>query len=171
MTRYPSSLFAETRLSVDAVTFLSRKGLPEESPPFLTFEVPPTEELRPWAELGLPDNVAADLEGHLVIGDDGAGNWICLDENAGGAVVIIDHDLEFQRQPVNRTVQQLAESLRAWRKYLGRPRRLEARLIEIDGTAAEAGSFWQAALDEEYPEREDLPLVERWRTRLLLRVL
>src|SRR5262249_37500766 len=76
-----------------------------------------------------------------VIGSDGAGNPICL-EQPSGSVVLLDHEDRFRtRQFVNSTVRQLAECLLA---FMGEsdPHRFWSAVQDIDAAALQTGAFW-----------------------------
>lgn len=118
--------------------------LPIESAPFMRFD----RAHRPaplWTLWGIPDDwPPADRErvsAYRMIGSDGAGNPICL-EQMGGSVVLLDHEDRFRsRQFVNSSVSQLAECLLA---YLGEwdPGRFRVTVLAIDPPALAVGSFW-----------------------------
>jgi hypothetical protein len=85
------------------------------------------------------------LENFLVIGGDGAGNPICLEE-PGGTVVLLDHEDRFHtRQFVNSSIPQLAECLLA---YLGEEKAssFQPAVQAIDPAALKEGAFWQCEL-------------------------
>ena len=119
-------------------------ALPTEAAPCLTFD----RAARPapiWEVFGTPSQwPPADRErlaAFRVIGSDGAGNPICV-EQPSGAVVLLDHEDRFRtRQFVNSGVGQLAECLLA---YMGErdPDRFRAALQVIDPPAVAERSFW-----------------------------
>jgi hypothetical protein len=167
------SQFPACTLSEDTKRFLREAGLPASCSPFLTFDdakkLPRLWEVfspGQW-EQKLKDRVAP----YVMIGSDDAGNAICLDESGNGRVVIVDHETLFQKdsfwsrkkypsiQPMNQSVQQLAESLLCHVTYMEKldqlgfsaisdtlpeepVRWLEAELTRIDETARLKGSFW-----------------------------
>ena len=76
-----------------------------------------------------------------MIGSDGAGNPICVEQGTG-AVVLLDHEDRFlTRQFVNSGVSQLAECLLA---YMGErdPERFRGVVRAIDPAALAERSFW-----------------------------
>lgn len=128
--------------------------LPIEAAPCLTFAE--AAHPVPICELfGSPrDWTPADrerLSGYRVIGLDGAGNPLCV-ENGSGTVWLLDHEDRFRtRQYVNGSVSQLAECLLA---YLGeqQPERFRSAVWAIDPAALDERSFWwheAAGLDAE----------------------
>jgi hypothetical protein len=118
--------------------------LPREAAPCVTFH----EAARPlpvWEVYATPSHwSAADrtrLSPYRVIGQDGAGNPLCVEEGTG-AVWLLDHEDNFRsRQFVNSGVGQLAECLLA---YMGERKRerLRAEVEGIDRAALTEGSFW-----------------------------
>jgi hypothetical protein len=81
------------------------------------------------------------LEGYLVLGFDGAGNPICVEE-VSRAIWLLDHEDQFcTRQFVNSGLTQLAECLL---EYMGEMDvvRFQAVVGAIDPPALEAGAFW-----------------------------
>jgi hypothetical protein len=118
--------------------------LPGEAAPCMTFH----QAARPaplWQVFGIPSQwSAADRERlapYRMIGSDGAGNPVCVEQGTG-TVVPLDHENGF-RTPhfVNSSVRQLAECLLA---YMGEqdPERFRAAVRSIDPAALAAGSFW-----------------------------
>ena len=76
-----------------------------------------------------------------MIGSDGAGNPICVEEGFG-VVVLLDHEDRFRsRQFVNSSVGQLADCLLA---YMGerQTEQFRAAVLSIDAEALAEGSFW-----------------------------
>ena len=118
--------------------------LPAEAAPCLTFD----RAARPaplWEVFGTPSQWSAAererLAAYRMIGSDGAGNPLCV-EQGSGAVVLLDHEDRFRtRQFVNGSVRQLAECLLA---YLGErePDRFRAAARVIDPDAMAERSFW-----------------------------
>lgn len=118
--------------------------LPDQAAPCLTFDR--AEHPAPiWEVFSIPSQWSAAERERLVpfrvIGSDGAGNPICLEQDTS-AVVLLDHENQFHtRQFVNSGVAQLAECLLA---YMGEtdPERFRAAVLAIDPTAMAEGSFW-----------------------------
>jgi hypothetical protein len=87
------------------------------------------------------------LDPYRVIGCDGSGNPICVDESTG-VVVILDRDCRFRAmQFVNNSVRQLGECLLA---YMGEndPERFRAAVKEIDPAALAERSFWWQEIEK-----------------------
>ena len=118
--------------------------LPTEAAPYLTFD----RAARPapiWEVFGIPSQWPPAERERLapfrVIGSDGSGNPICV-EQPGGAVVLLDHEDRFRtRQFVNSSAGQLAECLLA---YMGErdPERFREAVRAIDPAAMAERSFW-----------------------------
>src|SRR5262245_6909332 len=115
LMRFPKKAVDLPSLSEEDKAFLTQVGLPEEAAPFLTFEAPGSSELPTVAEQwNQPEAFAT----YRVIGSDGSGNPIALDEINNGEVVLLDHENKFARTLVNKSVRQLAESLLAYRNLV-----------------------------------------------------
>jgi hypothetical protein len=131
-------------------SFLAEAGLPTEAAPFLSFETPavggpPTVA----AQLGLGDS----LRRYRVLGTDGAGDVIALDEAQAGRVVLLDHEDNFTPTFMNSSARHLAETLLAYREVAARVRsdgslpaparrKLQERIRTLDPAALSPGSFW-----------------------------
>ncbi len=105
------------RLSIprEDKAFLTEAGLPAGAAPFLSFKSPNAGALPTVAEqLELP--IAFGV--YRVIGSDGSGNPIALDESNNGAVVLLDHENKFAKVLMNNSIRQLAESLLAYRELV-----------------------------------------------------
>jgi hypothetical protein len=118
--------------------------LPDAAAPFLSFG----RADRPtpiWEVFGIPDHwppaERERLAAFRIIGVDGAGNPLCV-EQPGGAIVMLDHEDQFRtRQFVNSGVSQLAECLLA---FMGErdPVRFRTAVRELDPPAMAERSFW-----------------------------
>jgi hypothetical protein len=152
------------RLLLGAVDkeLLVRAGLPADAAPFLTFDAPRSADLPTVAEQwGIGD----EFRRYRVIGSDGSGNPIALDEQCEGEVVWLDHENRFARALMNKSVRQMAESLLAYRKLVedtqaesgpdafldGKTsvadrKKLREELSKIDPAAVMPGCFWHGEL-------------------------
>jgi hypothetical protein len=118
--------------------------LPTEAAPCLTFD----RAARPaplWEVFGSPAQWPAAhrerLAAYRMIGSDGAGNPLCVEEGTG-AVCVLDHEDRFRtRVFVNTGVGQLAECLLA---YMGEtdPDRFRTAVRSLDAPAMAERSFW-----------------------------
>ncbi len=121
-----------------AKDFLIRAGLPRSAAPGLDFE--DVESLpRLWSVYGLKKNT---LKQYCIIGYDGAGNPLCIDEENAGRVVLLDHEDNFRTvQFVNSSVIQLAETL-ILANSPSPSQQLLLQIEKIDTPAAQEGCFW-----------------------------
>ncbi len=118
--------------------------LPRQASPCLSFGG--ADQPSPiWEVYGSPpDWTAADrmrLAPYRVIGSDGAGNPLCV-EQGSGSVWLLDHEDRFQtRQFINSGVGHLAECLLA---HMGEqdPERFRVVVRAIDPPALSEGAFW-----------------------------
>ena len=163
LIQFPNEAIQRTTLPQEDKEFLVIAGLPESAAPFLSFESPTSGELPSVASAW---GLAADFDRYRLIGTDGSGNPIALDESMQGAVVCLDHENGFSRALMNTSVRHLAEALLAYRRLVeetqaelgpdafldgkttpaGR-QKLRESLIAIDEAAMQPGCFWPAELD------------------------
>ncbi len=124
--------------------------LPDSAAPFVTFKEA-SQPVSIWEAFGSPSDWSpADRErlaSYSMIGSDGAGNPICV-EQLSGAVLLLDHEDWFRTvQFINSGVSQLGECLLA---YMGENDGMHFRLAveAIDPPAMAQGTFWwdEAAL-------------------------
>jgi hypothetical protein len=160
--------------------FLAEAGLPDSCAPFLTFEEVEKGLPRLW-EVYSPGQWSEKQKNrvapYVMIGGDGSGSAVCLDETAACRVVLIDHELLFESPPfwrrrqmlcgtlVNSSVPQLAESLLAYALFVQKllaagssviedeippepVKLLEAELGRIDEEATAKGAFWFYELED-----------------------
>ncbi len=140
--------------------FMRVAGLPNSAAPFLSFNER-DHTLKTYASVAQAD---ARFDRYLVIGSDGGGNMICLDDQDSYSVVLLDHDNSNAAEFVNSSVPQLAECLLAYRELVHRtqqenglnaylddevPKEVAKWFIEqvigIDPTALKEGAFWDSA--------------------------
>jgi hypothetical protein len=164
LLRFPKKAVERLALAEEDKAFLLQAGLPEDAAPFLTFDAPESPELPTVAD---DWNLPKEFQRYRVIGSDGSGNPIALDEGQDGEVVYLDHENQFARVFVNKSIRQLAESLLAYRKlvedtqaefgedaYLegktspAARKQLRQELARIDATAMKPGCFWYGELQE-----------------------
>ena len=84
-----------------------------------------------------------------IIGFNGSGDPICLDENVFGAVVYLNHDNRFERVLMNTSILHLAESLLVFRSCIEKieiaesEQRCLEELQRIDEIAWQETNFWR----------------------------
>ena len=162
LTPFPQNAIEPLSLSEEDKAFLAQAGLPEDAAPFLTFAAPQSAQLPTVAEQW---NQPKAFAAYRVIGSDGSGNPIALDENNHGEVVLLDHENKFAKVLVNKSIRQLAESLLAYRKLVtdtqqefgedafldgktspAARKELRQELARIDPPALKPGCFWYGEL-------------------------
>ncbi len=123
--------------------------LPAEAAPFLTFDRF-AKQPRIWEVFSpggqWPQAAKERLAAYRMIGSDGEGSPICIDETTG-AVWWLDHEVAFTRTMfVNSSVQQLGECLLA---YMGEKDkdRFRSAVQAIDPPALAVGTFWAMAVE------------------------
>ena len=162
LTPFPKKCVERLALAEEDKAFLVQAGLPEEAAPFLAFDVPPSGELPTVAEQW---DQPQEFRNYRVIGADGSGNPIALDESRRGEVVCLDHKNRFARILMNQSIRQLAESLLAYRKLVedtqaesgedafldgkisaAARQELRRELTRIDPAAIKPDCFWHGEL-------------------------
>lgn len=152
--------YAVDQLSISAEdkAFLTQAGLPTDAAPFVSFDAPTSGELPTLAD---QYGLSAEFRRYRIIGSDGSGNPIALDEQSQGEVVCLDHESRFASTLMNTSIRQMAESLLAFRKLvndthaefgpdafldgkvsLAARKNLSEKLTEIDPDAVKPGTFW-----------------------------
>ena len=137
-------------ISDEDKAFLAEAGLPSSAAPFLNFESPKSGELPTVAKQWKQSDA---FDRYRVIGSDGSGNPIAIDEGQAGQVVRLDHEDKFARTFINTTIHQFAESLLAYRDILRdldgedalpekARKQLHQRLKKIDPAAMKPACFW-----------------------------
>ena len=130
LVSFPQELIDELLISKDEKIFLVEAGLPEEASPFLTFGQTTKEFLAPVNKVwGLPD----DYNRYRIIGSNVSGDPICIDQLTYGAVVYLNHDMQFKSVLINSSVIYLAESLLAYRELVNEAIRINGAEAYMDG--------------------------------------
>ena len=138
---FPADRAAKLRIADADRAFLTDSGLPEDAAPFLSFGLDAKSALMPLDEF--PDSV--------MIGHNGCGDAICVDQADGGAVVYYNHDNHMQRVVMNSSLAAFAASLCAYSSFM-RSKNADAFRSEISATdlaASVAGSFWLSEMENE----------------------
>jgi SUKH-4 immunity protein len=133
---FPADLARALRVSDLDRSFLTDSGLPWDAAPFLSFD--PDYALAPVD--GLP--------GSAIIGHNGSGDMICIDQAADGAVVYYNHDNHMERVFVNSSLSQFAESLCAYSAYRQSKDKQDffLAMLKIDPDAIVPRAFWACEL-------------------------
>jgi hypothetical protein len=159
------------RLPEAARQFLAEAGLPKSCAPFLSFD-DLAHGLRHVWHVFSPGQWKPEekhgLENYAMIGSDGSGNPICVDER-DGRIVAIEHELLFSTSAgerrvmfVNSSVAQLAQCLLLVAAHASNTG-LEA-IKQIDESAAAPGTFWSyETMDFEDQNLDELSTKPWWK--------
>jgi hypothetical protein len=154
LVRFRKKALESLTLADEDKEFLAQAGLPGSAAPFLSFTAPKSGELPTVADQW---KQSERFGRYRVIGCDGSGNPIALDEERDGEVVCLDHDDKFTRTFMNTTVRHLAASLLVYRDLIATAgadalgdgmlpaksrKQLHRQLKKIDPAAMKAGGFW-----------------------------
>ncbi len=151
LVAFPMSSLSDVRVRSEVVAFLTEAGLPKDAAPFLNFEPPKTGTLerasRVWHQ-------PSTFDRYRIVGGNGSGDPVCLDEEASGQIVYLNHDNRFQRVLMASSVFTLAECLIEFRDILAGAGHIDsvtteqyaallARLRDIDPASCGAGGYWE----------------------------
>jgi hypothetical protein len=105
---FPETSLSDVRLPSEAAAFLTFAGLPDQAAPFLAFGPPKHGTLERvsirWCQ-------PPALSRYRIIGSNGSGDPVCLDDDILGQVVYLNHDNRLQRVLMASSVFTLAECL------------------------------------------------------------
>ena len=162
---FPESSLSDVRLPADARIFLIEAGLPDQAAPFLDFGPPKSGTLQRVSVLW---HRGPEFSRYRIIGGNGSGDPVCLDEDSQGQVVYLNHDNRFQRVLMASSIVTLAECLVELRDVIAeaddtesvtpdRYDQLLERLRTIDPAACEPEGFWPQEIASLKP-----PLPKKW---------
>lgn len=162
---FPPTALADVAIPDESKTFLINAGLPESAAPFLDFRVPDHGALQTVADLW---QLAPEYNRYRVVGSNGSGDPLCIDESCDGQLIYLNHDYNFERVLINSSVPQLAESLLVFRHLIREAQRqngedayldgdipaelqqwLLKEIIRIDPAASHASCFWPQELEND----------------------
>jgi len=142
LVTFAASIVTPLRLSAPDTDWLVSVGLPRSAAPFLNFGGKHEIELPTLSRLwNLPEK-AGGLR-YRAIGSNGYGDAICLDMDARGAVVYLNHDNGLSRVLINSSVRTLAASLLGFNRLVTATLKERGPKAFIKGEASEAalGAF------------------------------
>jgi hypothetical protein len=132
LVAFSDASLSDVRLPADARTFLVETGVPEEATPLLNFEPPKSGTLQRVSSIY---RLPPAFDHYRIIGGNGSGDPVCLDEENAGEVVYLNHDNRFQRVLMASSVFTLAECL-----------------VELRDMIANAGGDTELVSDERYQQ-------------------
>lgn len=160
---FPVETLADIAVPEHSKVFLQEVGLPDSAAPFLDFKVPKEGALPTAADHW---QLGDSFRRYRVIGSNGSGDSVCLDEAIDGAVVYLNHDDGFRAVFMNTSIAQFGESLISYRQMIERTCELNGEdayldgdipddvkswlkdeLVRIDPNAMKAGFHWPIELD------------------------
>ncbi|MDZ4781334.1 MAG: SUKH-4 family immunity protein [Planctomycetia bacterium] len=144
--RFPISLVQNLMIRPPDKAILSESGLPNQASPFLSFGLSPKDMLQRLSDgYGLD----ASYDRYSMIGHNGSGDMICIDEQNEGSVVYLNHDNNMQVVFMNSSVTALAECLCILAVFMRSKDATECRdaLQRADSSAMRSGTFWPNEID------------------------
>jgi hypothetical protein len=149
---FPKSSLSDVRVPSDVRAFLVEVGLPVQAAPFLDFCPPKCGTLE---RASVVWHQPSAFDHYRIIGGNGSGDPVCLDEEAPGQVVYLNHDNYFQRVLMASSIFALAECLVEFRdavtgaggdtELVTREQydALLTRIRVIDPAASGSGGYWE----------------------------
>ncbi|MBN2296708.1 MAG: SUKH-4 family immunity protein [Pirellulales bacterium] len=125
----PESL-VDVKIPDSSKTFLMSAGLPESASPFLDFFAPTGGTLETVSRMW---QISSEFDRYRVIGSNGSGDPICIDESCNGQIVYLNHDNDFCRILLNSSVSQLAEMLLSFRHLVRETQARNGEDAYLDG--------------------------------------
>jgi hypothetical protein len=158
LVTFDASRVTSLRIPEDSKSFLNSPGIPREASPFLSFGSKDDQLLQTVSKVwGQPET----FERYRIIGSDGIGDPICIDEEANGRIVYLNHDNEFLVGFMNSSIQQFAYSALLFRDVVKKTRATAgsdaflngqippaivdefiSQLDQIDPSGIKDGTFW-----------------------------
>jgi len=149
---FPESSLADVRAPSEVRAFLVEAGLPGQAAPFLDFGPPKSGTLE---RASVVWHQPPAFDRYRIIGGNGSGDPVCLDEEARGQVVFLNHDNRFKRVLMASSVFALAECLVELRDVVAgaggdtelvtreQYDALHTRFRAIDPEACAEGGYWE----------------------------
>jgi SUKH-4 immunity protein len=162
LNRFTQESLAGIHVAPGDLEFLTHAGLPDSAAPFMGFDAP-----RQIPTLANQWQLGEEFARYRVIGANGSGDPICIDELANGAIVELNHDADFLVTLINSSAARLAETLLAFRRLVEEALRVngedafldndvpaaaiaafETALKRIDPSAAKFNTFWSHQIEQ-----------------------
>ncbi|MCE9548755.1 MAG: SUKH-4 family immunity protein [Planctomycetia bacterium] len=144
--RFPEPLVQRLNISQSDKAILSVSGLPRNASPFLTFGLSSDDNVQPLSNTGGVPELSSR---YRMIGNNGSGDTICIDEADHGSIVCLNHDFNMQRDFMNSSITALAECLCAFARFMkckdADACRREFR--DADPAAMTSGAFWPREIE------------------------
>ena len=149
---FPENCLSDVRIPSNARALLVEAGLPTDAAPLLCFGPPASGTLERASKVW---HQPSSFDRYRILGGNGSGDPVCLDEDAEGQIVYLNHDSNFERVLMASSILTLAECLVQFRNVIADAggdtelisqeqfESLLGRFRAIDPTASEEGGFWQ----------------------------
>jgi SUKH-4 immunity protein len=144
--QFPDSLVQGLNISQSDKSILLTSGLPKAASPFLSFGLSPDRILQPLGNAwGLPNS----YNRFKMIGHNGSGDMICIDEANQGSIVYLNHDRNMQVVVINSNVTTLAECLCIFAEFMKCKDANACRreFGQADPAAMTSGAFWPSEIE------------------------
>ena len=163
MLVFPESSLSDVHVPSEVVNFLVEAGLPAGAAPSLDFGPPKSGTLQRVSEVW---HQPPTFERYRIIGGNGSGDPVCLDEKTHGEVVYLNHDNRFQRVIMASSVFTLAECLLELRDLIANAGGdteqvtkeqydgLLVRFRVIDPASSGEGGYWEQEIGGFHPPPE-----------------
>jgi len=146
---FPESSISDVRVPSEILNFLVKTGLPAGAAPFLDFGPPKSGTLE---RVSVVWHQPSTFDRYRIIGGNGSGDPVCLDEETDGEVVYLNHDNRFQRVIMASSVFALAECLVEFRDLITRAggdtervtrQEYDALLVRLRAIDSGSGGYWE----------------------------
>ena len=131
----PGKTLERFRLNKETYTFLSQVGLPSEAAPFVNF-VGDFRQDDKWDSIGLLNErfgfLDADFSRYIVIGSDGSGNVLAINNRQNCRIEWLNHEENFSASYMNASILQMAECFLAYRDYMDAIKKNRAESTTVD---------------------------------------
>jgi hypothetical protein len=142
--RFPATVVDKLKISKADKAILTISGLPKDAAPFLSFGFQKKSDILKsmGREFGLPDDVCSRYK---MIGFNGSGDMICINDSGDGAVVYLNHDRNMEVVFMNSGVVKLAECLCLFHEFQQSKDGDACRraIRKVDPKAMGDQSFWR----------------------------
>lgn len=105
---FPKERLDELKIDAPSLALMRDVGFPEEAAPFLSFNGNEKTVLQKLTSVF--SSLGAEYEKYKILGTNGSGDFICIDES-DGSVVYLNHDSNMRRVFINSSLIKFAESL------------------------------------------------------------
>lgn len=162
LQQFQEGQLSDVNLNSETKDFLINIGLPDNAAPYLSFEETKEDNIRTADQVFRLGNA---YRRYVIIGFNGYGDPICIDAERGNEIWCLDHEVGFEPEFMNSSIQQLAYFLLVYREFIEYLQtskgedawvnceftdeeflKFQNLLIQIDEPALEEDTYWNVDL-------------------------